>query len=78
MKTAQFIWQALGVGDSMGVLQVGNHNHCAFPSSQQGDLNAFVNKFLLGQSTNTAIMRTDGTFTFNQVQWVDWSVPSLS
>jgi hypothetical protein len=78
MKTAQLIWQALGVGDSMGFSQVGNHNHCAFPSSQQGDLNAFVNKFLLGQSTNTAIMSTDETFTFNQAQWVDWSVPSLS
>jgi len=66
MKIAQIIWQALGVGDSMGFSQVGNHNHCAFPSSQQGDLNAFVNKFLLRQSTNTAIMKTDGMFSFNQ------------
>ena len=56
-------WQALGVSDAMGYSQVGNHNHCQFPSSQQSDLNAFINKFLLGQSSNTAIMKTDETFT---------------
>lgn len=77
MKAAHKIWEALGVPDSMGVSQVGNHNHCQFPSSQQSELNAFVNKFLLDQSTNTAIMRTDGGFTFNEAQWVDWSVPRL-
>lgn len=53
MKTANKIWQALGVADSMGVSQVGNHNHCAFPASEQPDVDAFINKFLKGQSTNT-------------------------
>lgn len=77
MKAAHKIWEALGVPDSMGVSQVGGHNHCAFPSSQQSDLNAFINKFLLDQTTNTAIVRTDGGFTFNEAQWVDWTVPKL-
>ncbi|KAF9033814.1 hypothetical protein BJ165DRAFT_1356968 [Panaeolus papilionaceus] len=80
MKTANKIWQALGVADHMGVSQVGNHNHCAFPSNEQSDLDAFVNKFLKNQSTNTNIVKTDGA---NQVgfvdsEWIDWSVPTLS
>ena len=50
MKTANKIWQALGVPDSMGFSQIGNHSHCQFPASQQGNLTAFVNKFLVRRS----------------------------
>lgn len=79
-KTANKIWQALGVADSMGVSQVGNHNHCAFPASEQGDLDAFVNKFLKGQSTNTNIIKTDGAnnLGFVDSDWIDWTTPTLT
>jgi hypothetical protein len=76
MKTAQMVWQALGVSNNMGYSQIGAHTHCAFPSDQQAALTAFVNQFLLGQSANTAVMVSD--FTFNQTQWVDWTVPTLT
>ncbi|TFK33327.1 carbohydrate esterase family 15 protein [Crucibulum laeve] len=80
MKTANKIYQALGVADSMGVSQVGNHNHCAFPSSEQPDLDAFINKFLKGQSTNTNIIKTDGAndLGFVDSDWIDWTVPTLT
>ncbi|RDB30367.1 4-O-methyl-glucuronoyl methylesterase [Hypsizygus marmoreus] len=79
-KTANKVWQALGAADAMGVSQVGNHNHCAFPSNEQGDLDAFVNKFLKGQNTNTNIIKTDGAngLGFVDANWVDWTVPTLS
>ncbi|KAF9014692.1 hypothetical protein BDZ89DRAFT_1220943 [Hymenopellis radicata] len=32
-KTANKVWQALGIADKMGVSQVGNHNHCQFPEA---------------------------------------------
>ncbi|KAF9043810.1 hypothetical protein BDZ89DRAFT_217024 [Hymenopellis radicata] len=78
-KTANKVWQALGIADKMGVSQVGNHNHCQFPSSEQPDLDAFVNKFLKGQSTNTNIIKTDGANNagFVESQWVNWQVPTL-
>jgi hypothetical protein len=76
MTTGHFAYQALGVPDNMGYSQIGAHTHCSFPSNQQSQLNAFVQKFLLGQSTNTAIFQSD--FTFSQSQWVDWTVPTLS
>ncbi|KZV90525.1 hypothetical protein EXIGLDRAFT_720300 [Exidia glandulosa HHB12029] len=78
MRAGQKVYQALGKPDAMGFSQVGNHNHCQFPSSQQADLNAFIGKFLLNQSTNTNIMKTDGSFTFNEAQWIDWTTPTLS
>ncbi|KAG8751781.1 carbohydrate-binding module 1 [Serendipita sp. 396] len=78
MKAGQTIYQALGITDKMGYSQVGNHNHCAFPSSQQPELTAFINKFLFDQSTNTAIFKTDGSFSFDSSGWMPWTVPTLS
>lgn len=79
MKTANKIWQALGVPDNMGFSGVGNHNHCAFPASQQPDLDAFFNKFFFDQKTNTSVIETDGPndLGFVDSDWIDWKVPRL-
>ncbi|KAJ8483232.1 hypothetical protein ONZ45_g7877 [Pleurotus djamor] len=77
-RATKLIFQALGATANMGYSQVGNHNHCQFPSGQQAELTAFINKFLLNGSGNTDIFRTDGNFNFNQAQWIPWSVPTLS
>ncbi|KAF8187131.1 hypothetical protein BJ912DRAFT_1032076 [Pholiota molesta] len=79
MKTANKIWQALGVPDNMGFSGVGNHDHCAFPASQQPDLDAFFNKFFFGQNTNTSVIETDGPndLGFVDSDWIDWEVPRL-
>ena len=72
------IWQALGISDLMGYSLTTGHNHCAFPSSQQAEVNAFVQKFLIGGgSGNTNIMRNDPGVTFNQAMWVDWTSGTL-
>lgn len=76
MTAGHMAWQALGASDHMGYSQIGAHAHCAFPSNQQSQLTAFVQKFLLGQSTNTTIFQSD--FTFSQSQWIDWTVPILT
>jgi hypothetical protein len=73
---ARRIFQALAVETNMGYSQVGGHDHCAFPSSQQSELTAHINQFLNG-SGSTAVMRTDGGFSFDESLWVDWSTPTL-
>lgn len=80
MKVATRAFQALGVPDSMGFSQIGGHSHCAFPSSQQSDLDAFVGKFLLGQTTNTTVFRSDlpSNETFDESVWASWTVPTLT
>ncbi|KAK0498208.1 putative extracelular cellulose binding protein [Armillaria luteobubalina] len=79
-KTANLVWQGLGLGDFMGVSQVGNHSHCAFPSIEQPDLDAFVNRFLKDQEADTNIIKTDGAngLGFVNSQWINWEVPDLS
>ncbi|KAF8967504.1 Glucuronoyl esterase catalytic domain from Hypocrea Jecorina [Flammula alnicola] len=79
MKTANKVWQALGVPDNMGFSGVGNHSHCAFPASQQPQLDAFFNKFFFSQHTNTSIIETDGAndLGFVDSDWIDWKVPRL-
>ncbi len=77
-RVAHMIWEALGAPDKMGFSQVGHSDHCGFPSSQNSDLQAYVEKFLVGSgSANTNIMKTDGGFSFDQARWVDWAIPTL-
>jgi hypothetical protein len=78
VKTANKVWEALGEPVNTGFSQVGNHNHCKFPSSQGPDLNAFIDKFPKGTGTaNTNFVKTDWNFGFTDADWVDWSVPTL-
>lgn len=75
---AREIWKALGAADNMGVTQVGDHNHCHLPASQQPFVDAFVQKFLLNDKiANTQVQQTDGTFPLEISRWVDWETPNL-
>jgi hypothetical protein len=71
-------WQALGVPDHMGFSQVGGHAHCAFPASEQPDVDAFVKRFLIGGGTaSTAILKTTDNYTYDAAKWQGWTVPTL-
>jgi hypothetical protein len=75
---AHRVYEALGVPDNEGYSQVGNHDHCDFPASQQPEVTAYVQKFLLDDaSANTAVLETDGGFTVDDATWVDWATPTL-
>jgi len=79
--TAREVFAAQGIADHMGVSQIGGHNHCAFPTSQQPRVDAFVNRFLLGKdATNTTVVETDGKWTpnFDRAKWIDWTTPTLA
>lgn len=77
-NAARGIWQALGVFDTMGYSLTTGHTHCAFPSSQQAEVNAYVQKFLIGGGTgNTNVMRNDIGVTFNEAMWINWTVPAF-
>jgi hypothetical protein len=76
-NAAHMVWEALGVPDKMGFSQVGHGDHCGFPSSQQPELTAYIQRYLLGGSGSTAIMKTDGGLSFDSARWIDWKVPAL-
>lgn len=78
MGAARKNYQALGALEAFGYSQVGGHNHCSFPGAQSSELNAFVSKYLLGNSgTTTGVFRTDQNLNFNIESWCPWTVPSL-
>ncbi|KAJ7252700.1 Glucuronoyl esterase catalytic domain from Hypocrea Jecorina [Mycena haematopus] len=62
MVSARTAWTAMGAA---------NHTHCVFPSTQQSQLDAFINKFLH--------CRNGGNYTFKvpNTQWAPWNVPRL-
>jgi len=76
MKAARQIYKALGVPDNMGLSLVGGHSHCQFPSSQQPELTAFINKFLLNQSASTANIEKGPTVDMSK--YVGYEVPTLT
>lgn len=77
MKAGRLIYKALGVPDNMGFTGAGNHNHCSFPSAQQPELTAFINKFLLNQSGNTAGVEK-GPGGTDPATYIDWTAPTLT
>jgi hypothetical protein len=75
-KAAHEVWKALGVPDRFGFSKVGHGDHCVLPVSQRPELIAFVEKFLLGNTTantNVAISPYDPDLS----SWITWSTPEL-
>jgi len=79
-SAARMVYGALGVADSMGITQASHGNsHCQMPSSQNPEVAAYFNRFLLGaQNTDTNVTKTDGKFTWVASRWIDWALPRLS
>jgi hypothetical protein len=76
--TAHKIWEAMGIPDKMGYSQIGDHAHCEWNGSQQPEVTAYVQKYLIGGGTaDTNVLKTDGGFTLDTATWIDWTVPSL-
>ncbi|KZV66234.1 carbohydrate esterase family 15 protein [Peniophora sp. CONT] len=82
MSATRTVFQALNVQDNFGFVQAGGHAHCAFPTTQVPQLDAFFSKFLQGQSSaNTDVFTTNNVWngvSFNPSDWITWATPSLS
>lgn len=81
MTAAHTVYQALGVPQNHGFEQVGGHAHCAWPTSLTPTLNAFFDKFLLGQNVSTNEWSTNNVFggvPWNSANWINWSTPTLN
>jgi len=78
---AKEVWKAFGVPGNIGYDFTGGHEHCQAASSQVTSVNAFVNKFLKGQSANTEITiqpnRAEFSLTMGQ-DVINWTTPTLT
>ena len=52
-KAAKEVWNFFGIGDRFGYSIVEGHGHCQLPERQFPEVQAFIDKFLLGKETDT-------------------------
>lgn len=50
INKARTVWQRLGIGDRIGYSINGGHMHCMLPPEQYPEVEAFIDKFLLGKT----------------------------
>lgn len=56
-KAAVKVWERFGIADRMGWSIVGGHGHCQLPESQFPEVQAFIDRFLLGRQVSTKDIR---------------------
>ena len=52
-QAARKVWDFFGIGDRMGYSIVSGHGHCRLPEKQYPEVQAFIDKFLLGRDADT-------------------------
>jgi hypothetical protein len=71
---ASQVWKTFGIADRMGFSIHGGHMHCNLPDIQRPDVEAFVDKFLLGRkSVDTNIHKAELYRNFEYAKWMPWA-----
>jgi hypothetical protein len=74
---AKEVWKALGVPDRIGVTEA-NVPHCSWSPSYTPDLEAYVDKFLLGKTDGASTEFLRSKFTdLDAKKWIPWTTPEL-
>lgn len=69
---ARKVWEYFGIADRMGYSFMDGHMHCMLPQEQWPELEAFVDRFLLGKDVSTDVRKAP---MFEQVdvdKWINW------
>jgi hypothetical protein len=77
-KAAHEVWKALDVPDRFGFSKVGHDTHCLLPISQRPEVIAFVEKFLLGDTTANTDVEISPYDTIDLSPWIPWDTPELA
>ncbi len=75
---AKQVYKALGISGRFGFSIVGNHLHCQVPDVQIPEIEAFVDKFLLGKDSVNTDTISDSPYNFDLSSWINWTNPVLS
>ncbi len=69
---ARRVWEAFGIADRMGFSIVPGHGHCQLPERQRPEVEAFVDKFLLGKSEADTDVTISPFGDVDHEQWTSW------
>lgn len=73
-QAARMVWKAFGIEDRMGFSIQGGHMHCMLPESQYPEVEAFIDKFLLGKTdVDTFVSKADMFEDVDYLKWMPWA-----
>lgn len=71
-RAAHEVWKTLGIGDRFGFSIVPGHPHCRLPDVQRPEVEAFVDKFLLGKKDVDTDVMVHPFADTNYERWISW------
>lgn len=71
-RATQKIYKTLGIEDRFGFSIVAKHPHCQIPDNQIPEIEAFVDKFMLGIATVQTKVTTNPYPEINYKRWTAW------
>lgn len=73
-QAARMVWKVFGIEDRMGFSIQGGHMHCMLPKSQYPEVEAFIDKFLLGKTyVDTFVTKADMFEDMDYLKWMPWA-----
>jgi hypothetical protein len=71
-RAAHEVWKKFGIGDRFGFSIVAGHGHCQLPNKQRPEVEAFVDKFLLGKEDANTDVTVSPYDAVDHGRWIDW------
>ena len=71
-KAAKKVWDTFGIADRFGYSIVAGHGHCQLPDVQRPEVEAFVDKFLLGDTTVDTNVEIHPYQDVDFLRWTAW------
>lgn len=71
-RTAHKVYQTFGIADRFGFYIDGGHDHCNIPLSQKPAIEAFVDRFLLGDTTANTYITVHPYDYIDYSRWYEW------
>ena len=75
VNAARKVWEQFGIADRIGYSIIDGHGHCQLPESQFPEVEAFIEKFLLGNdSIDTRDISIAPLYkdSVDVNRWIDW------
>ena len=71
-RAAHEVWKTFGIPDRFGFSIVAGHGHCQLPKSQYPEVEAFVEKFLLGNTSANTNVTISPYPQVDYSRWFNW------
>ena len=69
---ARRVWEQYGIADRMGYSFQDKHMHCALPQEEWPELEAFIDRFMLGKDVPTEVTTAPMFEDTDLTQWINW------